>query len=234
MALGNVLGYASGSYSGWFTILPFTVTKACGISCANLKSVFLIDVLLLSITTYISISAAQEVPLSSSSGSAQSADGTEQFNPTEEAFLWELVGSFRYLTLPIWTILTVIALTWVGWFPFVQFDTDWMGREIYRGDPNGGQNYHSGVRMGAFGLMLNSIVLGITSVAMEKLCRKWGAGFVWGISNLIMSICFIAMLIIAFVASKVEYSSEGLPPNGIVIASLVIFSVLGAPLAVSQ
>ena len=229
MALGNVLGYASGSYSGWFSILPFTVTKACSISCANLKSVFLIDIVLLAITTYISVSSAQEVPLSSHTGFTH--EGTE--NPVQEAFLWELMGAVRYLTLPIWTILIVTSLTWIGWFPFVQFDTDWFGREIYRGEPNDGKNYTYGVRMGAFGLMLNSIVLGFTSVVMEKLCRKWGAGFVWGISNLIMALCFIGMLIVAFVASHIEYTSKGLPPDGIIIASLVVFAVLGAPLAVS-
>ncbi|ONK76072.1 uncharacterized protein A4U43_C03F23590 [Asparagus officinalis] len=228
MALGNVLGYASGSYSGWFTLLPFTVTKACSVNCANLKSVFLIDIVLLAITTYISVSSAKEVPLTSDSGVAHSAEGPEQ-----EPFLWELFGAVRYLPWPIWTILIVVALTWVGWFPFIQFDTDWMGREIYRGDPNNGQNYHSGVRMGAFGLMLNSIILGVTSVSMEKLCRKWGSGLVWGVSSLIMTFCFIGMLIIAFIASNIEYSSKGLPPNGIIIASLVVFAVLGAPLSVT-
>lgn len=48
-----------------------------------------------------------------------------------------------------------------SWFPFFLFDTDWMGREVYHGDPNGDQSevvaYQSGVREGAFGLLLNSV-----------------------------------------------------------------------------
>ncbi|GMP80621.1 hypothetical protein CsSME_00035646 [Camellia sinensis var. sinensis] len=73
---------------------------------------------------------------------------------------------------PVWVILLVTALTWFGWFPFLLFDTDWMGREIYGGKPNEGHNYNRGVRIGAFDLMLNSGVLGITSEFMEKMCRK--------------------------------------------------------------
>lgn len=49
----------------------------------------------------------------------------------------------------------------VSWFPFFLFDTDWMGREVYHGDPNGDPSeslaYQNGVREGAFGLLLNSV-----------------------------------------------------------------------------
>jgi len=56
-------------------------------------------------------------------------------------------------------VLLVMALTWLSWFPFFLFDTDWMGREVYHGDPNGNLSekkaYDDGVREGAFGLLLN-------------------------------------------------------------------------------
>ena len=49
----------------------------------------------------------------------------------------------------------------LSWFPFFLFDTDWMGREVYHGDPKGDvsqvQAYDQGVREGAFGLLLNSV-----------------------------------------------------------------------------
>lgn len=49
----------------------------------------------------------------------------------------------------------------LSWFPFFLFDTDWMGREVYHGDPKGNTEqmdvYHQGVRAGAFGLLLNSV-----------------------------------------------------------------------------
>lgn len=49
----------------------------------------------------------------------------------------------------------------MSWFPFFLFDTDWMGREVFHGDPKGEpdeiQAYNHGVREGAFGLLLNSV-----------------------------------------------------------------------------
>lgn len=233
MALGNILGFATGSYSGWSSILPFTATSACGTNCANLKSAFILDIIILTFTTYISLSSAGEIPLNSVGDVVHSGIEAQIGDDTEEAFIWELLGSFRYLTSPIWIILIVTALTWIGWFPFLLYDTDWMGREIYKGLPNQGRNYHSGVRMGAFGLMLNSIILGFTSMGIEKLCRKWGAGLVWGLSNIFMALCFVAMLVISLVANNMEPSQSGLPPDGIVIVALVVFAVLGIPLAVS-
>lgn len=234
MAVGNILGYATGAYSGWFKLFPFTATSACDANCANLKFAFLLDVVFIVVTTYISISAAQEVPLNSGSVSTHiDVERPEHSNNAEEAFLWELFGTFKYFSGTIWVILFVVALTWLGWFPFILFDTDWMGREIYGGAPNEGESYNLGVRMGAFGLMLNSVALGITSLLMEKLCRKWGAGFVWGISNILMAVCFALMLIISFVVGTMDSVNHGLPPNGAVIAALVVFTVLGIPLAIT-
>ncbi|VVA90671.1 unnamed protein product [Arabis nemorensis] len=228
MAVGNVLGYATGSYNGWYKVFPFTKTVACNVECANLKSAFYIDVVFIAITTILSVSAAHEVPFASLTSETHG-----QSSGTDEAFLTEILGTFRYFPGSVWIILLVTALTWIGWFPFILFDTDWMGREIYGGEPNVGTSYSAGVSMGAVGLMLNSIFLGITSVLMEKLCRKWGAGFVWGISNIIMAICFLAMIATSFVASHLGYIGHEQPPAGIVIAAVLIFTILGIPLAIT-
>lgn len=235
IAIGNIFGYATGSFSGWYKILPFTLTSACSVNCANLKSAFLIDIVFIAITTFLSVSAAQEVPLVSNDRSSLVVEeGMGQPSHDSEAFLWELFRTFRHFSGYIWVILLVTSLTWMAWFPFILFDTDWMGREIYGGKPNEGPSYGSGVRMGAFGLMLNSVVLGITSLLMEKLCRKWGAGFVWGISNIFMALCFLAILVVTYVANNMGYIGRDLPPNSIVSAALIIFALLGAPLAVSS
>ncbi|KAK6130551.1 hypothetical protein DH2020_035697 [Rehmannia glutinosa] len=148
------------------------------------------------------------------------------------ALLADLTGKTTvYLPGTVWIILLVTGLTWIGWFPFLLFDTDWMGREIYGGKPNEGMNYSNGVRMGSLGLMLNSVILGITSLFMEKLCRKWGAGFTWGVSNILMSLCFVAMLAITAIRSNMNIDGH-LPPDGVIVASLIVFAFLGIPLAV--
>ncbi|KAL2498109.1 Sucrose transport protein SUC4 [Abeliophyllum distichum] len=233
MAVGNILGYATGSYSNWFKIFPFTLTPACSVNCANLKAAFILDIIFIVVTTCVSLTAAHEQPLNASNNSPNFGEGGSQNSSHEnEPFLFELFGTLRYLPGPVWTILLVIALTWIGWFPFILFDTDWMGREIYGGKPNEGKNYSIGVRMGSLGLMLNSLLLGITSVLMEKLCRKWGAGFIWGLSNILMSLCFIAMLIVTAIRSNMNIDNN-LPPVGVVIAALMAFAVLGIPLSIT-
>jgi len=47
MAVGNVLGYAAGSYDGLHKIFPFTETEACNVFCTNLKSCFFFSIVLL-------------------------------------------------------------------------------------------------------------------------------------------------------------------------------------------
>ncbi|CAN1185236.1 Sucrose transport protein SUC4 [Linum perenne] len=234
MAVGNILGFATGAFSGWYKIFPFTLTTACNVDCANLKAAFYLDIVCIVITAYISISSAKEPSMALLQASTPVAEEVAvESSHVEEAFLWELFGTFKYFPASVWTILLVTALNWIGWFPFLLFDTDWMGREIYGGDPDGGPSYSSGVRMGAFALMLNSVLLGITSVLMEKICRKWGAGFIWGLSNIFMAICFLSMLVIAYVAYHIGYLGHGPPPIGILIAALTVFAFLGIPLAIT-
>ncbi|RAL40602.1 hypothetical protein DM860_006672 [Cuscuta australis] len=233
MAAGNILGYATGSFSGWYKIFPFTLSDACAINCANLKTAFLLDIIFIAIATFISLSAVKEQPLDTHCGSVQTGEDSEQItHGQEEAFLWELFGTFKYFPATVWVILLVTTLTWIAWFPFTLFDTDWVGREIYGGEPNG-TNYSNGVRMGTLGLMLNSVVLGITSVFMEKLCGKWGAGFAWGVSNIVLSLCFIAMLVITAIRNHMDIGSNDPPPNGIVIAVMIVFTILGVPLSIT-
>ncbi|CAK9258169.1 unnamed protein product [Sphagnum jensenii] len=246
MALGNVLGFAVGAYDGWFRVLPFTLTRACGVACANLKAAFLLGVVLLGITTLLSVTAASEIPWdpAKKSGKHSSGDeGGEQEDEEDEdegeseALFWELTGALRNLPRPMWYILLVTALTWTAWFPFLLFDTDWMGREVYRGEPGSSdplvsKRYYNGVHTGALGLMLNSVVLGLSSLAIEFSCRKLGPSYVWGLANMIMAASFAATALITAAAEETAIVDDG-PPRSVIISSLAIFAILGVPLAVT-
>ena len=271
MAIGNILGYATGAYSGWYKVLPFTLTIACDKSCANLKSAFLLAIIMLTLTTIMSITAASEIPLCpsvtctskkltnstvpmllcmESSTQISHDNGTkEAFHVSgdeeeeggceleQEAFFWELFGTLRDLPKPMQIVLLVTALTWFSWFPFILFDTDWMGHEVYLGEPSVtdahlAKLYHTGVRVGSFGLMLNSIVLGIFSLLIEPLCRKVGQKCVWAAANFIMCACFSGTVVISVLSKDGSYSASGYPPPGILWSAIGIFAVLGIPLAV--
>lgn len=269
MALGNIMGFATGAYDGWYRLLPFTKTAACGVACANLKSAFLLGVVVLVLTTILSVTAAKEIPwdpkqlkttgpdfpvvkattpllgdksadaeksVASVSGTVSAADEEEEEEeePESEAMFWELFGALRDLPRPMWYILLVTALTWLAWFPFLLFDTDWMGRDVYRGEPSEPSQsklYYDGVHMGSLGLMLNSVVLGLSSLCIEFLCRKLGSSYVWGLANMIMVSCFVGTALITVAAKRL---ADGLaPPLYIVYSSLAVFALLGAPLAVT-
>ncbi|KAF5449672.1 hypothetical protein F2P56_030093 [Juglans regia] len=164
----------------------------------------------------------------------------ESFSDGPGAVFVNLLTSLRHLPPGMDSVLIVMALTWLSWFPFFLFDTDWMGREVYHGDPKGDlsevRKYDQGVREGAFGLLLNSVVLGISSFLIEPMCRRMGARLVWAMSNFIVFACMAGTAIISLVSIK-EYS-EGIQiviggSPAIRIASLVVFALLGFPLAIT-
>ncbi|KAK9276510.1 hypothetical protein L1049_006044 [Liquidambar formosana] len=167
-------------------------------------------------------------------------DQNETFNDGPGAVLVNLLTSIRHLPPAMHSVLIVMALSWLSWFPFFLFDTDWMGREVYHGDPKGNlsevQDYDHGVREGAFGLLLNSVVLGISSFLIEPMCQRMGARLVWAVSNFIVFACMAGTAIISLVSVR-EYSKgieHVIGGNGAIrIASLVVFSLLGFPLAIT-
>nr|AWW87345.1 sucrose transporter [Quercus robur] len=164
----------------------------------------------------------------------------ESVNDGPGSVLVNLLTSLRHLPPSMHSVLIVMALSWLSWFPFFLFDTDWMGREVYHGDPKGNlsevQKYDQGVREGAFGLLLNSVVLGISSFLIEPMCQWLGARLVWAMSNFIVFVCMAGTAIISLVSVR-EYS-EGIQhviggSAAIRIASLIVFALLGFPLAIT-
>lgn len=265
MAVGNVLGFAAGSYTHLYRLFPFTRTRACDLYCANLKSCFFISIaLLLSLTTIaLSTVPENENPLVDADDPKAAAAPTAATTPEiviEELdgvnstgysspspvkklesvpFFGEMFGALRSLKRPMWTLLLVTCLNWIAWFPFLLFDTDWMGRDVYGGKVGEGGAYAAGVRAGSLGLMLNSVVLGVMSLAVELLARGVGSvNRLWGCVNFLLAICLGLTVLITKLAESTRRfqtgSTEPLrPPGGIQAGALTLFAVLGIPMAVT-
>ncbi|CAM0943383.1 unnamed protein product [Alopecurus aequalis] len=173
-------------------------------------------------------------------GSNSNKDNVEAFNDGPGAVLVNILTSMRHLPPGMYSVLLVMALTWLSWFPFFLFDTDWMGREVYHGDPNGNLSekkaYDDGVREGAFGLLLNSVVLGIGSFLVDPLCRMMGARLVWAISNFIVFVCMMATTVLSWISFDL-YSSKLHHIIGadktVKNSALILFSLLGLPLSIT-
>lgn len=156
------------------------------------------------------------------------------------AVMVNLLTSLRHLPPAMHSVLIVSALSWLSWFPFFLFDTDWMGREVYHGDPNGDASqvklYDQGVREGAFGLLLNSVVLGVCSFLIEPMCQRMGSRLVWAVGKFTVFACLAVTSIISLISVK-EYSQgvqHAIGANdSIKTAALVVFALLGFPLAIT-
>lgn len=230
MAVGNILGYAAGSYQKLYKILPFAKTEACDVYCANLKTCFIIAIILLMTITLVAISLVEEKRLT--------PEEIEDDGSSGVPFFGQIFGAFMGLSRPMILLLVVTCLNWIAWFPFLLFDTDWMGKEVYGGVPNQGKAYDAGVHEGSLGLMLNSVVLGLTSLVVELSVRGvGGVKLLWGFVNFLLAIGFGMILVVSKVsASQRQFGPDGdaLTPSPEVRAgALAIFAVLGIPLAVS-
>lgn len=249
MAAGNVLGYAAGAYSTLYKWFPFTKTKACDIYCANLKSCFFLSIALLTILATAALIYVKEIPLAPEKVASGGADEDGTVSGGGMLCFGQLFGAFRELKRPMWILLLVTCLNWIAWFPFLLFDTDWMGSEVYGGKVGEGRAYDRGVRAGALGLMLNSIVLGATSLGVDILARGvGGVKRLWGIVNFILAISLAMTVLVSKMAQHARHDyfvSKGFtptpsvylepppPPGNIKAGALALFSVLGIPLAIT-
>ncbi|XP_051139615.1 sucrose transport protein-like [Andrographis paniculata] len=230
MAVGNVLGYAAGSYTHLYRIFPFSKTTACDIYCANLKSCFFISIALLITLTTLALAIVGETTPPAEIPETPEKGGIPVFG--------ELFGALRDLPRPMWILLLVTCLNWIAWFPFLLFDTDWMGKEVYGGEVGVGKLYDQGVRAGALGLMLNSVVLGLASLGIQFGARGLGGvKKLWGIVNFVLAASLAMTVVITKIAEHSRrHAADGtlLPPvAGVKVGALVLFSVLGIPLAVT-
>jgi solute carrier family 45 protein 1/2/4 len=246
MALGNILGFSAGAYGNWYQLFPSLTSKACCAPCANLKAAFLLAIFFLALCTVITLFAARETPLPAVKEKEESieleakphddaapllSNGKHHMVPVEPpqpsgigSTMVNLLLGVRKLPGSMRFVLVVMALCWLSWFPFFLFDTDWMGREVFDGDPTGTADqvasYQRGVQEGAFGLLLNSVVLAISSLFIDVLCQKIGSKNLWALGNFIV---FVAMACTGLITNSVEER----------VLALVLFTVLGFPLAIT-
>lgn len=87
-----------------------------------------------------------------------------------------------------------------------------------------------------FSFLVDQVVLGISSFLIEPMCHWMGARIVWATSNFMVFACMAGTAIISLVS--VRRYSEGVQHvvganEATKIASLVVFGLLGLPLAVS-
>ncbi|MFS7983649.1 putative sucrose/H+ symporter, plant, MFS transporter superfamily [Helianthus anomalus] len=237
MAVGNVFGYAAGSYPRLYKLLPFTKTHACDVYCANLKTCFFISIVLLLTITVLALATVEEDIY------CPDLNAEERGGDKNVVFVKEMYDAITSLSRPMWILLLVTCFNWIAWFPFLIFDTDWMGREVYGGESKGNELYTSGVHAGALGLLLNSVVAGVVSLGIEPLARVCGGvKQLWGGVNLLLCVCLGMTVVISKIAEGSRHRfltvdggavATQPPSSGVKGGALTVFAILGIPLSVT-
>ncbi|KAL4205207.1 hypothetical protein AMTRI_Chr01g113380 [Amborella trichopoda] len=231
MAVGNILGFAAGAFPNLHSLFPFTLTQACNAYCADLKSAFLLSNLLLLTLTTLSLTSISETAFPEERNGHHNSHHDDE-EEEREAFLGEIIRALRDLPRPMWVLLLVTSLNWLAWFPFLLFDTDWMGREVYWGSLNGNESdlekYNAGVRVGSLGLMVNSVVLGATALVVEPMARRVRATRLWGLVNFVLAFCLGFTVVVTKLA---EF--YGGATAGVAVLAVALFALMGVPLAVT-
>ncbi|KAK4483857.1 hypothetical protein RD792_011066 [Penstemon davidsonii] len=243
MAVGNIIGYAAGSYYKLYNIMPFTKTEACDVYCANLKTCFLLAILFTTCTIMLVVYFIKEEQLDPSW--LEYEEESSFYDEKPPPFYKQIAIAVRSQSGPIRILYIVTALNWIGFFPFLLYDTDWMGKEVYGGNVGGSAEelmlYDHGVRAGASGLMLYVMTMGTVSLFMEQLIRYFGSlRRVWGIGNFILAFCMGLTVLITKMANSAREAAvmtQGTslvpPPSGVTISSFLLFAILGLPQAVT-
>ncbi|KAG0480487.1 hypothetical protein HPP92_011345 [Vanilla planifolia] len=174
---------------------------------------------------------AKEEPLQSVKGSNEAAGA--------EVGIWT---SFRHQVSTEGLLCSITSLTWLSWFPFILYgttDCGMGGRSSRRPKGNHSSStveaYYS--RWGrAFGLLINSVVLAGNLVSEWNRCAASSPRLVWTSSNFFMFLCMSATAIISTWSLHSYHGSIQdviISPDGKVkAAAIVIFAVLGVPLAI--
>ncbi|MED6118208.1 general substrate transporter [Stylosanthes scabra] len=231
-AVGNILGSAAGSYGGIHRVLPFTKTTSCDEYCADVKTCFLFASAIQLALVTISATYVKEKPLRITDSVGNGGKGG----------IGELFGALRELKRPMWIVLLVTSFNWFAWFPFLLYNTDWMGVEVYGAQDKKERVYTMGVHAGALGMMLNSVVAGAASLGIGALARGFrGEKRLWGVVNFLLAVCLAMTVVVSKMAGhsrRYAVGNDGFrdplpPPAGVKAAALTLYSVLGLPFAVT-
>ncbi|KAM6994616.1 solute carrier family 45 member 4-like isoform 2-T2 [Tautogolabrus adspersus] len=113
----------------------------------------------------------RELQLSASSLSSEGSSIEEEGRGTTVRLLW-----LSMLKMPrqLWRLCVCHLLTWFSIIAEAVFYTDFMGQVIYHGDPTAPsnstelQNYHRGVQMGCWGLVVYAATAAVCSAILQK------------------------------------------------------------------
>ncbi|KAJ3438279.1 hypothetical protein M0813_29590 [Anaeramoeba flamelloides] len=112
----------------------------------------------------------------------------------------KIVKKIRTMPRKMLILCMVYFFSWLAYFPFQIYMTDYMGKVVYKGDPTASkhseayENYQIGVRKGALTFALMSIVSCFFSLIIDKMSKVLGIRLTYFLSQLLAGICMVLTL----------------------------------------
>lgn len=174
LGFGNLLGYFTG-YLNLLKYLPFFGTQY--------RALFTISMIVLATCLSVTLLSTAETVLPTR--------GIE--NPFKTIYV-----GINNMPPVVSRVCAVQFFSWIGWFTFILFITDWVGEAVFKGDPYAEEGtptraaFDSGVRHGALALSWNAAVTMVMSVILPKLVNLVGIKVVFFMSQMILAACLIS------------------------------------------
>lgn len=230
-SMGVILGCAAGATGKWPEWFPWLKTEACCGVCANIKGAFIGSVVLIVITMTLTMIFADEQPIEKKDVDTSSAHSFS--NPFK---------CLKNMSPSTTQLFILTGVSWLALYPFFIYNTDWMGREIYHGNPRGSkeklQMYTNGFRQGCIGLILSVIGRTVTTGFIPQLCHKLTARTLWALSNFLLCLLMLGAVIISLLSTNEHRKSSrhGLtePDQTLAAVALAIFALVGISGAITQ
>eukprot|EP01091_Cochliopodium_minus_P005543 TRINITY_DN15452_c0_g1_i2.p1 TRINITY_DN15452_c0_g1~~TRINITY_DN15452_c0_g1_i2.p1 ORF type:complete len:210 (-),score=40.76 TRINITY_DN15452_c0_g1_i2:95-724(-) len=148
--------------------------KNLKIFSTNTQGVFYICTIFMIITTIITLATTREEPLISSNIHEEEE---EELLP-KQSYIRQFWNGIRYMKSPVIKIMFAYYFTSMAATPIMYFFTDFVGEDVYHGNPDPKSptylQYEKGVRVGSLGLAISNLVQLFYSVFLPTIHRKIG------------------------------------------------------------
>jgi solute carrier family 45 protein 1/2/4 len=211
LGLGNLVGYFIG-HLNLNKLLPFMG----GTDVDPYRALFTISAIVLAICICLTVFTTQEAPFISE-------------GPMENPFKKIYLGLIKMPSL-VFRVCVVQFFCWVGWFTYIVYISDWVGEEIYHGDPHSSDpakvdRFNDGVREASLMLTINAAVTMVASALLPYLLLKLGIKVVYFFGNAILGLLLLSTLFIKdTVGAFVVISLCGIPWA---ITMVLPFTIIG-------
>eukprot|EP00903_Cladosiphon_okamuranus_P005670 g5633.t1 len=158
------------------------------------------------------------------------AEGVQDLPPSPSSFKENVFDMALFYDVPGWLLPVCLLIfhAWVGWFAIIIFGSDWVGVNVFGGDPSASNDderrkaYEDGVSWASVGLALQAIVvtaMGCGPVTRLVRCAGFRGAFLTGV--VIQTTCLVC-------AAFLRPNTAGR------VLSLGVFAILGVPLALVE